>query len=62
MLASERGHTAIVAVLLTAGADVCSMDENGNTALHLACYYGNSGAVELLLAVDVDLKVSWGGE
>lgn len=57
MLASERGHTDIVDALLSAGADVCSLDENGNSALHLACFYGNQNVVELLLAVDVDLTV-----
>lgn len=57
MLASERGHPDIVDALLSAGADVCGVDENGNSALHLACFYGNQNVVELLLAVDVDLTV-----
>lgn len=57
MLASERGHRDIVDALLSAGADVCGLDENGNSALHLACFYGNHNVVELLLTVDVDLTV-----
>lgn len=48
----------MVDALLTAGADVTCVDENGNSALHLACFYGNIDAVELLLAVDVDVAVS----
>ncbi|CAN0376592.1 unnamed protein product, partial [Hapterophycus canaliculatus] len=55
MLCAERGHTEMVDALLTAGADVTCVDENGNSALHLACFYGNIDAVELLLAVDVDV-------
>ncbi|CAN0385158.1 unnamed protein product, partial [Ectocarpus sp. 13 AM-2016] len=51
MLCAERGHTQMVDDLLSAGAEVSCVDENANSALHLACFYGNTEAVELLLAV-----------
>lgn len=44
--------------LLAAGADPGSVDENGNSALHLACFYGNSEVVQLLLMMDCDVGVS----
>lgn len=44
--------------LLSAGAEVSCVDENANSALHLASFYGNTEAVELLLAVDADIAVS----
>lgn len=44
--------------LLSAGADVGCVDENGNSALHLACFYGRMEAVELLLSAEADLAVS----
>lgn len=58
MLCAERGHTLMVDSLLSAGADVCCVDENGNSALHLASFYGRADVVELLLSVDVDVAVS----
>lgn len=48
----------MVDTLLGAGADTSGVDENGNTALHLACFYGNREVVQLLLSVDVDVVVS----
>lgn len=57
MLCSEQGHTEMVDKLLAAGAETGGVDENGNSALHLACFYGNRDVVEILLSVDVDLTV-----
>lgn len=48
----------MVDVLLAAGADTFCVDENGNSALHLACFYGNREVVRLLLTVDCDVTVS----
>ena len=58
MLCAEQGHTEMVDSLLSAGADVCCVDENGNSALHLASFYGRTDVVELLLSVDCDVTVS----
>lgn len=57
MLCTERGHTEMVKALLSAGAEIGCVDENGNSALHLACFYGRMDAVELLLAVEADVAV-----
>lgn len=59
MLCAERGYTEMVDALLAAGADTSAMDENGNTALHLACFYANREVVQLLLSTDVDVVVSF---
>ena len=59
MLCAERGYTEMVDSLLGAGADTSAVDENGNTALHLACFYANREVVQLLLSVDVDVVVSF---
>ncbi|CAM9638020.1 unnamed protein product, partial [Sphacelaria rigidula] len=58
ILCAERGHVDMVDSLLAAGADPGSVDENGNSALHLACFYGNSEVVQLLLMMDCDVGVS----
>ena len=48
----------IIKALLDAGVKVNAVDSKGDTALHLACYYGNTERVELLLsAQDIDFNV-----
>ena len=47
--AAMRGRVALVAELLTLGADVHARDESGNTALMAASRYGQSDTVRLLL-------------
>jgi ankyrin repeat protein len=51
-LASDNGHTGIVALLLGAGANADGVDGSGNTCLHLA---GNEEIVKLLLARQISL-------
>lgn len=61
MLCAERGHVSMVETLLGAGADVSAVDENGNSPLHLACFYSHREVARLLLsAEDVDVTVSVG--
>lgn len=61
MLCAERNHARLVEVLLAANADICAVDENGNSALHLACFYGHREVVRLLLgAEDVNVAVREG--
>eukprot|EP00971_Amphidinium_carterae_P295204 5862349-Amphidinium_carterae.1 len=43
------GSLEIIDLLLDARADVQSKDEEGRTALHIACYRGHEGAVRLML-------------
>ncbi|CAM9348260.1 unnamed protein product [Ectocarpus fasciculatus] len=43
MLCAERGHTQMVDDLLSAGAEVSCVDENANSALHLAGAGGGRG-------------------
>ena len=50
MLASSRGHTEVVSVLLAHGADVSSKDTNGSTALIKASGENHTEVVKLLLA------------
>lgn len=49
LLASEGGHLRLIQALLEHGADLTAMDEEGNTALHLAAARGHSFAVGVLL-------------
>lgn len=47
--AARYGQTAIVDLLISAGANVNFMDEDGNTALMLACAYDQPDTVYTLL-------------
>ena len=46
--AAHRGHPAVVAVLLRAGADAAALDSGGRTALHRAGLGGSAAAVDVL--------------
>lgn len=46
----ERTGAACVDLLLAHGADINVTDEDGNTLLHTAAYYGNQAVIELLVA------------
>lgn len=48
-LASEMGHTRVVARLLNANASVDARASDGSTALHVAAREGHEGVVEQLL-------------
>ena len=47
---SKALATAKVKLLLDKGADIDAQDENGNTALHLACSASNISVIQLLLS------------
>ncbi|XP_046569725.1 ankyrin repeat and KH domain-containing protein mask-like isoform X2 [Haliotis rubra] len=61
MAAVDEGHRDMVELLLSRGADVSLVDEDGNNTLHLACYGGDQGTVELILSQNV-LDVNCRGE
>jgi len=47
-----------VILLLKAGADVNLQDENGNTAMHIACIYDKSAVIDILVnRFKPDLKI-----
>ncbi|XP_046378646.2 ankyrin repeat domain-containing protein 50-like isoform X2 [Haliotis rufescens] len=49
MLAAQCGHKGVFDVLWNTGADVSLFDDEGNTALHLACSGGNDEMVHYIL-------------
>ena len=52
--ACERGHTAIVKMLLLRGAEPSAMTTGGETALDRATYQGHAGCVRALLSHGAD--------
>jgi ankyrin repeat protein len=53
---ARSGFVDVVKVLLSAGADVASVNSNGCTPLHLAALSGHSETVAFLLSVGSDLS------
>lgn len=57
VMASYLGHTAIVQLLLDAGADVTAVDPGMKaTALHAAAYAGRTEAAALLIQYGIDIN------
>ncbi|XP_048251277.1 ankyrin repeat domain-containing protein 50-like [Haliotis rufescens] len=60
MRAADKGHRDMVEFLVSEGADVSLVDEDGdNTLHHLACYGGDLETVKLVLSlnvVDIDAR------
>lgn len=50
MWTAERGHAAVVALLLRHGSDINAVDDEGWTALHFAAQAGHVEVVQCLLA------------
>ena len=60
--AALMGHTEVIALLLTHGADVNARSSDGGTALHAAAFLGRAETVKLLLkkGADISLRNSMG--
>ena len=56
-MASQMGYLDVVELLLARDADVNIQNEDGETALHLAAFYGHSEVVQVLLGNDVNLRM-----
>ena len=56
MYAAEAGHTEIVALLIDAGANVHSEDNDSATALHLAAEKGRTEVTRILLKAGADFE------
>ncbi|XP_046560093.1 palmitoyltransferase AKR1-like isoform X3 [Haliotis rubra] len=58
MEAAEGGHRDVVELLVSRGADVSLVDDDGNNILHCACMVGDRKTVEFVLSQDgVDINV-----
>jgi len=57
VIAAYLGHTAVVRLLLEAGADVKAVDPGMQaTALHAAAYAGRTDAAKLLIQYGIDIN------
>ncbi|XP_071098533.1 uncharacterized protein [Haliotis cracherodii] len=59
MRAALRRHSDVVELLVSKGADVSLVDEDGDNTLHLACYRGHMETVKFVLSlnvVDIDAR------
>ena len=56
-LASERGDLQIAQLLVRSGADLNSVDANGNTPLHLGCIGGHDSLVIWLLSRGANITI-----
>ncbi len=56
-LASSRGHGAVIARLLTAGAKATALTSTGVQPIHLAAQAGDVAGVQALLAAGADVNV-----
>mmetsp|Transcript_7173 Transcript_7173/g.914 ORF Transcript_7173/g.914 Transcript_7173/m.914 type:complete len:82 (+) Transcript_7173:457-702(+) len=56
-LASIRGHSEVVYLLLQFGANVDMTDIDNNTASHFAAEYGHLSVLELLLQYFPDVTI-----
>lgn len=56
MRAASKGHSDIVDLLIALDADLETIDQNGNTALFLACFNNHHSAVELLIENGADIN------
>jgi uncharacterized protein len=61
MWATGGADPAILAALISAGADVNVVDTMGDPAINWAAYYGNVAAIELLLAAGADTTLTGHG-
>ena len=54
-LASENGHLKIVEIIIQKSVDLNidfnsdDDDDDGNTAFHVACYWGKTGIIEMMI-------------
>lgn len=55
--AAQYGHEILIPMLLEAGAEIDSQDNNGRTPLHIACFSGEEAAVRALLKGNPDVKL-----
>ncbi|XP_067661828.1 ankyrin repeat domain-containing protein 50-like [Haliotis asinina] len=53
MAAAERGHTEVVKLLVSRGADVSLVDTVGNNILHYACQGGNVEVVRFVVSQNI---------
>ena len=54
--AGSNQPSMLIYLLLNEAQDISSVDENGSTPLHWACYYGGEEAVNYLLSLKVDIN------
>lgn len=61
ILASEKGNTGILTLLLASKANVNLIADNGMTSLMTAAYYGKEDVVHALINAGADTSICGGG-
>ena len=54
--AIENGHSNVVKLLLSSGADIHLRDAEGNVSIHWGAYSGNTEIIKLLLSRGADIE------
>jgi len=54
--AADEGHTDVVRLLISKGAEINAQNDEGATALHKALFWGHKSVVELLVASGADVN------
>ena len=54
--AIENGHSNVVKLLISAGADVHMRDAEGNVSIHWGAYSGNTEIIKLLIGRGADIE------
>ena len=64
LFAAQSPHLGVLELLISRGADIHARNNSGETALHLAAWYGHASVVQVMLEAgsNIEAKDKWCGE